>query len=145
MSRPLPSDDQVRQAMTLVLTQARDTGRRPTITAVERQLRIAHPTFYRNFPDLITWFKRQAIATAESDTSSVTGTTDTGTDQSSEQTDLRRDNRELRARVALYAEAIRQLTLDNAGLRAELDTNARIVDLTIRQRERTTDRNEDPS
>jgi hypothetical protein len=128
----------------MILAQARDAGRRPTITAVELQLGITHPTFYRNFPDLITWFKRQAIA-PQPDTSPATGTGDPGTDRSSEQTDQRRENRELRARVALYAEAIRQLTLDNAALRAELDGNHRVIDLHVRQRQRTTDRNEDPS
>lgn len=140
MSRLLPTDDEVRQAMTLVLAQARDVGRRPTVTAVERRLGITHPTFYRNFPDLIAWFKQQTTVT-EPDSISATA----ASEADAEPTDQRRENRELRARVVLYAEAIRQLTLDNAALRAELDANARVIDLSIRQRERTTDRNEDPS
>jgi hypothetical protein len=140
VSRLLPTDDEVRQAMTLALTQARAAGRRPTITAVERQLGITHPTFYRNFPDLIAWFKQQTTL-AEPDSISATATSDL----SSAPTELRRENRELRDRVALYAEAIRQLTLDNAALRAQLDANSKVIDLSIRQRERTTDRNEDPS
>jgi hypothetical protein len=41
---PLPSDNEVRQAMALVLAQARDARRRPTVTAVERELGITHPT-----------------------------------------------------------------------------------------------------
>ena len=140
MSRLLPSDNEVRQTMTLVLAQARDTGRRPTITAVERQLGITHPTFYRNFPDLIAWFKHQAtLPEPHSNSATATSAPD------AEPTDLRRANRELRARLALYAETIRQLTLDNNALRAQLDTNARIIDLSIRQRVRTTDTNEDPS
>ena len=47
--------------MGIVLREATEAGRHPTVTAVERRLGIAHPTFYRNFPHLITWFKEQVV------------------------------------------------------------------------------------
>jgi hypothetical protein len=141
---PLPTDDEVRQAMTLALAQARHAGRRPTVTAVERELGITHPTFYRNYPDLIAWFKQQPTP-PDSETADSNPATAMTSDANTQTADLRRENHELRDRVALYAEAIRQLTLDNAALRTELDANAKVIDLNIRQRQRTTDRNEDPS
>jgi hypothetical protein len=53
MRRPLPADDQVNAVMTPVLAQAAETGRKPTVTAVERDLGIPHATFDRNYRDLI--------------------------------------------------------------------------------------------
>jgi hypothetical protein len=130
VSATLPTDDQVRQAMTRVLAQARQTGRRPTVTAVEHELGITHPTFYRNYPDLITWFRQQA-ATPDHAPAPATSKADP------EPGNLRRENRELRTRVALYAEAIRQLTLDNTALRAELDAHAKVIDLSAQSDRRS--------
>jgi hypothetical protein len=101
-------------------------------------------TFYRNFPDLIARFKQQATA-PDSDTTASIPAAAMASDASTETTELRRENRELRDRVVLYAEAIRQLTLDNTTLRAELEAGARVIDLDTRQRQRTKDKNEDPS
>jgi hypothetical protein len=60
MRRPLPADDQVNAVMTRVLAQAAETGRKPTVTAVERDLRIAHATFDRNYRHLIDGFRQRA-------------------------------------------------------------------------------------
>lgn len=45
MTQQLPTKDQVRLAMDQVLKAAENYGRRPTISAVERQPGISHPTF----------------------------------------------------------------------------------------------------
>src|SRR4029453_6166975 len=107
--RPLPTNDEVRLAMDLVLRESAETGRRPTITAVEHRLGVAHPTFYRNYPELIDWFKQQAqgrTATPQGETGAAQGDPARGVAR------LRRENEDLRRLTKLYAEAIRQLTLD---------------------------------
>ncbi|MFB8776283.1 hypothetical protein [Streptomyces broussonetiae] len=45
-----------------MLREAQETGRRATITTVERRLDVKHATFYRNFPHLIAWFQEQVDA-----------------------------------------------------------------------------------
>ncbi|MFB6676437.1 hypothetical protein ACFCWG_29240 [Streptomyces sp. NPDC056390] len=66
MNRHLPTEDQVRSAMTGELADAEATGRRATVTVtvtnIERQLGVTHAAFYRNYPDLIESFKAQLAA-----------------------------------------------------------------------------------
>src|SRR6266536_2225406 len=59
MTRTLPTTANVQQAMAQVLAEAATTGRRATISAVERRLGLPHATFYRNFADLIQQFQQQ--------------------------------------------------------------------------------------
>jgi len=129
--RQLPSNDEVRLAMKLVLGESAETGRRPTITAVERRLDITHPTFYRNYPELIGWFKQQlqdqrAARQGEAGTARM--------DPAAETARLRRENEDLRTLAKLYAEAIRQLTLDHAELQAKVNAQAGVTSLTPRRR-----------
>jgi len=134
MARQTLTDDEVRTAMHAVLRKAEQEGRRPTITAVERWLDIPHPTFYRNFPHLIDWFKQQ-ISTQASEPQE-------GPDEPRRRTqdeimaDLRRENANLRKTVAVYAEALRQLTLDYAELGATANRQAGVTDLASRRRSR---------
>ena len=142
MTGRLPTDDDVRTAMNLVIQEASDARRRPTITAVERQLGITHPTFYRNFPDLISWFKeqievKQATTTPDPVNAPI--------DPAAQMANLRRENEDLRRRARIYAEAVRQLTLDNATLQSALNAQAQVTDLETHRRQRTTDTNERPS
>lgn len=120
MTAHLPADDDVRLAMRQILAEAVTSRRRATITAVERQLDITHPTFYRNYPHLITWFKAQASAQQPARPAA------TSTSADSTLARLRRENEDLRRTVNIYAEAIRQLTADNADLASELETQAAI-------------------
>lgn len=123
MTAHLPADDDVQAAMRQVLAEAATSGRRATITAVERQLHITHPTFYRNYPQLISWFKAQASAQQPAQPAAATTSTDSALAR------LRRENEDLRRTVNIYAEAIRQLTVDNADLASELETQAAISHL----------------
>jgi hypothetical protein len=129
--RQLPSHDEVRLAMDLVLRESAETGRRPTITAVEQRLDIAHPTFYRNYPELIDWFKQQV----QDQKAAPQGRTDAarGDPTAEPMARLRRENEDLRALTKLYAEAIRQLTLDYAELEAKLNAHAGVTPLDARR------------
>jgi len=129
--RQLPSNDEVRLAMKLVLRESAETGRHPTVTAVERRLDITHPTFYRNYPELIDWFKQQL---QDQKAAQQAGTDTARTDSAAEMARLRRENEDLRTLTKLYAEAIRQLTLDHAELEAKINAQASVTSLTIRRR-----------
>jgi hypothetical protein len=128
--RQLPTNDEVRLAMELVLQGSAETGRRPTITAVERRLDLAHPTFYRNYPELIGWFKQQVqdLKSARQDAPDTMRR-----DPGAEMARLRRENEDLRTLTKLYAEAIRQLTLDNAELEAKINAQAGVTPLNARR------------
>ncbi|MDJ0363415.1 hypothetical protein [Rhodococcus sp. H29-C3] len=113
--KPLPDDSAVQAAMASVLSESAASGRRATITSVEARLGITHATFYRNYPALIDWFQTQqrnrGSATPRAGTESATETL----------VRIRRENSDLKSLAAVYAEAIRQLTLDNAELRTQLE------------------------
>jgi hypothetical protein len=129
-TQQLPTTDEVRLAMDLVLREATETGHRPTITAVERRLEITHPTFYRTYPELIAWFKQRL----QNQRSTRQGETETGRkDPAAEMGRLRRENEDLRTLTKLYAEAIRQLTLDYAELEAKLNAQAGVTPLDARR------------
>jgi hypothetical protein len=125
MTGHLPADDDVQAAMRQVLAEASGNRRRATVTAVERQLHIAHPTFYRNYGHLIGWFKAQA--SAQQATEPATTTTTSPDDTLAR---LRHENEDLRRTVNIYAEAIRQLTVDNAELASKLEAQAAITHLS---------------
>jgi AcrR family transcriptional regulator len=116
MRHPLPTSDQVRQAMDEVLQDAAATGQRPTVRAVERHLGISHPTFYRNYRDLISEYF-QARATRWSQPAATIGTNDKLADSEAR---LRLQVADLHKTVNLYEEAIRQLAIENEALRAQL-------------------------
>ncbi|CAL9548354.1 hypothetical protein [Streptomyces sp. enrichment culture] len=134
MNRPLPTAEQVRSTMTAELDDSEANGRRATITNVEKQLDVTHATFYRNYPDLIEWFKAQLVArrqmaVTEKDTKK----------REDDLARLRRENTDLRKQVRIYAEAIRQLTLDKAALEDKVQSLAGIASLDERRRRQTAD------
>jgi len=134
VTRPTLTDDEVQLAMNLVLREAQETGRRPTLTAVERRLDIKHATFYRNFPHLITWFQEQADARRNAPQPGQ----DTERPKSQEDViaDLRRENTRLRRTLTTYAEALRQLTLDYEEVRSQVQKSAHVTDLAAHRSRR---------
>ncbi len=130
MTRQLPTDQQVRQAMDHVLTQSGQTGHRPTISAVERRLGIPHATFHRHFGDLIAsyFYPRTSVPR-------IALTTQTAADACSSETviRIRQENTDLRKLVKLYEEAIRQLTLDNHVLHSRLLDHAGVTTINNRR------------
>ena len=133
--RPTTTDDEVKTAMEIVLRTARETGRRPTITAVERLLDVRHATFYRNFPHLIDWFKAQVGAQRQA-TQADEPEEDEEKPSQRVIADLRREVTQLRRTVATYAEALRQLTLDYEDVRGQVQQHAQVTDLASRRSQR---------
>ncbi|WP_420036102.1 hypothetical protein ACN2WE_31225 [Streptomyces sp. cg28] len=114
MKRPLPDTDTVKTAIDIVLKEAAARGRHPTVTAVERHLGIPHATFHRHYRDVIDQHFRPHLHARAQPHGNTIGTTNTSTNNLLR---LRQENRDLRRTLALYEEAIRQLTLENEALR----------------------------
>lgn len=136
MIRNAPDDEQVRAAMDQVLAEADSSGRRPTVTAVEERLGITHATFYRNYPDLIDWFKQQVAVLRDA---AKPSRTTSGSDPAEIMARLRRENEDLRRLVKIYAESIRQLTVDNTALRTAVNDQAGITDLAAHRARKASD------
>lgn len=114
----LPSESEVRAAMDQILGCSEHTGKRPTIADVERKLGMAHATFCRHFTALTdTYFKPRAAELRKRpiDTTSAGAETIQQVMQR-----LRQENTDLRKLVQLYAEQIRQLTLDRHDLTVQV-------------------------
>ncbi|MFC6061461.1 hypothetical protein [Streptomyces ochraceiscleroticus] len=131
MNRPLPTEEQVRSAMTAELAESEASDRRATVTNVEKQLGVTHATFYRNYSDLIEWFKAQLVARRQEAV-----TEKAASKREDDLARLRRENTDLRKQVRIYAEAIRQLTLDKSALEDELQGVTGITRLGDRRRQR---------
>jgi hypothetical protein len=127
MRRPLPPDEQVKAAMARVLAQAGENGRKATVTAVERALGIPHATFDRNYRHPIEDFRQRAHD--QSVTAKQARAISGGKDPDQGIQRLRRENEDLRRLVKIYAESIRQLTLDHLELQAKLNASASITTL----------------
>lgn len=134
MTRPILTDDEVQLAMNLVLREAQETGRRATITAVERRLDVKHATFYRNFPHLITWYQEQVDA--QRNAAKPEHDVERPKLQEDVIADLRRENTKLRRTVTIYAEALRQLTLDYQEVRSQVQDSAHVTDLAAHRSRR---------
>ncbi|MEV0173953.1 hypothetical protein AB0I00_22875 [Streptomyces sp. NPDC050803] len=134
MTRPTLTDDEVQLAMNLVLREAQETGRRATITAVERRLDVKHATFYRNFPHLITWFQEQVDA--QRNVAKPEHDAERPKPQEDVIADLRRENTKLRRTLTIYAEALRQLTLDYQEVRSQVQDSAHVTDLAAHRSRR---------
>lgn len=130
MSLPLPTDEQVRTAMEAELAESKAASRRATVTNVEKNLRVTHATFYRNYPNLIEWFKTQL---ADQRRSAAIPKDTTSPDD--ENVRLRRENSDLRKQVRIYAEAIRQLTLEKANLEDKIQGMAGVTSLSAHRRQ----------
>ncbi|MFK4155743.1 hypothetical protein ACI2LV_27685 [Streptomyces fungicidicus] len=132
MNRPLPTNEQVRTAMEAELDESKALGRRATVSNVEKRLGVTHATFYRNYPDQIDWFKsrldaRRQAAAAAKDTPK----------REDDLARLRRENTDLRKQVRIYAEAIRQLTLEKMALEDKLEALEGITSLDERRRRKS--------
>jgi hypothetical protein len=131
MRRHLPSDDRVTVVMERVLNQAAENGRRATVTAVERALDIPHATFDRNYRHLIDGFRQHAQQQAAAPRPAGPVSTGTGPDQAMQR--LRRGNEDFRRLVKIYAESIRQLTLDHLELETKLNAAIGVTALADRR------------
>ena len=127
MRRSLPAEDQVNTVMSRTLAQAAETGRKATVTAVERALSIPHATFDRNYRHLIDEFRQRARDQSTTAKQASAISSGKASDQVIQR--LRRENEDLRRLVKIYAESIRQFTLDHLELQAKLNASAGITTL----------------
>ncbi len=119
MTIGLPSEIEVRAAMDQILERSAHTGRRPVIADVERKLGVAHATFCRHFTALTdTYFKPRA-AELRKRPIDTTGAEAQTIQQAMQR--LRQENTDLRKLVQLYAEQIRQLTLNRHDLTLQVE------------------------
>ncbi|MFC8427982.1 hypothetical protein [Streptomyces sp. NPDC057253] len=128
MKRALPDADTVKAAIDTVLDEASVSGRRPTVTAIERHLGIPHATFHRHYADLIDTHFRPRIPVPRAGLHTDRPQTAAAKEENLRR--LRQENADLRRTLALYEEAIRQLTLENGALRS----GATVVPLPARSR-----------
>ncbi|MFJ8111638.1 hypothetical protein [Streptomyces sp. NPDC096132] len=126
MKRALPDTDTVKAAIDTVLDEAASSGRRPTVTAIERHLGIPHATFHRHYAHLIDTHFRPRIPAPRAETHTVQLPAPTAREENLRR--LRQENTDLRRTLALFEEAIRQLTLENDALR----NSATVVPLPAR-------------
>ncbi|AJE82004.1 MULTISPECIES: hypothetical protein [Streptomyces] len=128
MTLELPTDAQVKQAMDDVLAEAARTGRTATVTAVERRLGLRHATFYRHYQPLITdYFRPKAQVGSQP---AATTAADAENDRTMKR--LRQENTELRKLTNIYAETIRQLTIDKTALEAQVQALSGVTQLRPR-------------
>jgi len=125
--RQLPTDDEVTAVMNRVLAEAAEHGHKVTVTAVERALDIPHATFDRNYRHLIEGFRQRAREQSTTTNQTLNASASNAPDQIIQR--LRRENEDLRRLVNIYAESIRQLTLDNLDLETKLNAAANITTL----------------
>ncbi|MGW7445030.1 hypothetical protein [Kitasatospora sp. NPDC054795] len=125
MSPHLPIDGQVCAAMETELAKSEAAGRRVTVTNVEKRLGVTHSTFCRNYPELITCFRKRLADRHSSATPPKNSARAEG-----ENARLRRENSDLRKLVRIFAEATRRLTVDRASLEDELQALSGVTRLT---------------
>lgn len=129
MNRALPTNETVRRELRGELDDAQASQRRPTIANVERRLGVAHATFYRNYPEQVEWFKDQ-YAQQRPTVQARRPHPKRGDDL----VRLRRENADLRTQVRIYAEAIRQLTLNNSSLEHQIQSYTGVRSIEDRHR-----------
>lgn len=130
MTLELPTDTQVKQTMDDVLAEAARTGCAATVTAVERRLGLRHATFYRHYQPLITdYFRPKAqVGSQPAAMTAAEEETDSGIMKR-----LRKENTELRKLVSIYAETIRQLTIDKTALESQVQALSGVTRLQPRK------------
>jgi hypothetical protein len=129
MSGPdaLPTDGEVRAAITHLLEQAAAGNGRPTATALATRLGISRPALYRHFRPAIDELLTTARPHEEARRRRIR-------DRDSEFAKCRRENEGLRRHIKLYEEIIRQLTTENDRLKQQLERQAGVTHIDSRPR-----------
>lgn len=129
MTQQHPNDDDVRSVMDTVLKESEEAGRHPRISTVEKRVGIPHATFYRNYPHLIEEFKLRAAKRRKNAVSAI----DLPPTPTETIARLRREREDGRRTIAVYAEKIRQLTLENSELQARIQKLEGVTVLSTRR------------
>ncbi|MEE1805406.1 hypothetical protein [Streptomyces sp. BE133] len=125
----LPTETQVRAALSDLLQQADDNGARPSVLALARRFSMSNTTFRRHFPELAT--EISTIRSTPSD-ASPTGEPNRYDKLVARNAKLKRRNRELTDYLALAAAHVQKITLENQRLRQGLEAAAGLTRLTDR-------------
>ena len=110
------TEQALRAAADAVLAEARQTGKRATVTTLAERAGMTRPTLYRNHPGLVADFlgrlaeQRHTTAPRRTPNQQLQNALSR----------LRRENEDLRRHLAIYEDHLRRLATENADLREEL-------------------------
>jgi len=120
----LPTEAEVRTALTQLCDHADQHHTRPTVTALARRVGLTNTTFWRYFPQQARELvDRTRVEPADDDRGG------NGTDRVAA---LTRDNQQLREHLDLATANIARLTLENHHLRTTLEAATAVTQLSSR-------------
>jgi transposase-like protein len=127
MNRPaLPTDDEVRTAAEQLLTDHRDGGVFPSVTALANQFGVNRTTFYRHFA-AITDTMLDAAGQQHTDGPKRRRPPRQTTEPEQALRRLRTENEDLRRHLEIYEEQLRMLTTENKRLRELIEEQAAVT------------------
>lgn len=125
----LPGDDDVRSAADALLTEHREGGAYPSVSALAKTFNVNRTTFYRHYA-AITNAMLDSAAQRHTDGPKRRPPRHTDDDRDEAIRRLRTENNDLRRHLEIYEEHIRMLTIDNTAYRNQLERLAGITDLS---------------
>jgi AcrR family transcriptional regulator len=135
MSHDLPTEAQVRAAMTRLLHDATSGTVSATASALAVRIGISRPALYRHYRPLVDELLATARQRHQLPVRPPARTL--ARDLEQELARAKQANEELRRHVTLYEEIIRQLTVDNARLHDQLEQQVGVVPLDARRHDRS--------
>ncbi len=115
---PLPGEQEVRDALAQMRTEAADGGAAVSVLGLARRLGISNATFWRNYRGIATEI-RQPPAPAAQPAAGGPVARDPGVEEQNSR--LRRERDQLAGQLQAALAHLRRLTTDNARLRSELE------------------------
>jgi hypothetical protein len=114
LTRPKPDRATVVAELDELRHQAASTGGRVSVLALARRVGLANTTFRRRFPDIAARIVAEEPQVPAPSVGSTAATADS-------EAKLRQRNRDLQENLGLAIAAIQRLTLENRGLREQLE------------------------
>lgn len=130
----LPTPEQARQVRDQVIAEAQAIGKRPSVLAAARRFGLTNTTFRRHFPDIARELNEVRRTPAPDITASPDATRYIALQEQNAK--LRQDKTTLTEHLELAIANIQRLTLENRGLREELESATNVT--RIKTRTRTT-------
>ncbi len=128
----LPGEDDVRAAADELLTQHRAGGAYPSVSSLAKRFHVNRTTFYRHY-SAITDAMLDAAADHQASGAKRRRPRREEDDRDHTIERLRSENTDLRRHLDIYEEHIRMLTLENQGLRQQLEQAAGLTDINDRR------------
>ncbi|MET8699840.1 hypothetical protein ABZW10_13355 [Kitasatospora sp. NPDC004723] len=131
MKTAQPTLAEVQAAKGELLARAAEEGRRLTVAELAGHLGMKRPTFYSRFPEIAA----EVVGAAAEAGHKTSGRprNDRAAELETRLTLLRRERDDLRRHLDIYADHIRRLTMENAGLRQELESRSGVTVLSQRR------------